>query len=375
MPKRRTEDVVHVVMTDHLIQRHPPSRDLVADLAESHPTEEEEYRGEVVPYYTASDPRYRALAQVAHKNNLHAGVADLARILEQQHPRDPEWYLQLGDAWLADGSAERAALAYQEAIRLAPRSAQAQQSLGQALKSAGQVQRAAEILHGAIQISPDEPRSWYQLANVDFTLGHAADALRNLEKAITLDPDLPGVYTTLAFMAAAAGEQKRAADALRQALIIDPYDAAAWDLAGRSDAQQNRLSQAIFDFEKALRYRPGFASYLYDYALTLFGAGQFDRAEEFAQAAAKADLTLPEPHALLGRILARRRQTSDAAKEYTEALRLRPEFAQARLDLASVLIAAGERAKAIEHLREVARGTDPATARIAAAALQGLGEQ
>jgi len=56
-------------------------------------------------------------------------------------------------------------------------------------------------------------------------------------------------------------------------------------------------------------------------------------------------------------------------------LRLRPEFAQARLDLASVLMAAGERAQAIEHLREVARGRDASAARIAAAALRGIGEQ
>ena len=44
MPKRRTEDVVHVVMTDHFIERRPPDRDLLANLAERHPTEAEEYR-------------------------------------------------------------------------------------------------------------------------------------------------------------------------------------------------------------------------------------------------------------------------------------------------------------------------------------------
>src|SRR5690242_13695831 len=32
MPKRRTEDVVHVVMTDHYIQRRKPSGDLLAEI-------------------------------------------------------------------------------------------------------------------------------------------------------------------------------------------------------------------------------------------------------------------------------------------------------------------------------------------------------
>ena len=48
MPKRRTEDVVHVVMTDHLIQRRPPAN-LVAEFPERHGPGLE-YRGEVVPY-------------------------------------------------------------------------------------------------------------------------------------------------------------------------------------------------------------------------------------------------------------------------------------------------------------------------------------
>src|SRR5208283_2375221 len=35
MPKRRTEDAVHVVMTDHFIRRVQPRRDLLAPIAEA----------------------------------------------------------------------------------------------------------------------------------------------------------------------------------------------------------------------------------------------------------------------------------------------------------------------------------------------------
>src|SRR3954447_4262624 len=102
MPKRRTEDVVHVVMTDHLIQRRPPARDLLAELPERHPTEGEEYRGEVVPYYPADltgvkqGALYRAVAQVALKNNLAGGLPELARQVAQLKPREAEFYMVLG---------------------------------------------------------------------------------------------------------------------------------------------------------------------------------------------------------------------------------------------------------------------------------------
>jgi hypothetical protein len=45
MPKRRTQDVVHAVMTDHLIQRRPPSGDPLAQLSERQEFDENGYRG------------------------------------------------------------------------------------------------------------------------------------------------------------------------------------------------------------------------------------------------------------------------------------------------------------------------------------------
>jgi hypothetical protein len=94
MPKRRTEDVVHALITDHFIQRKVPMRDLQAELQERHLTDAEEYHGEVVPYYpsllpTASEiSRYLAVAQVARQNNLEKGVTELAREISQDPPRE-----------------------------------------------------------------------------------------------------------------------------------------------------------------------------------------------------------------------------------------------------------------------------------------------
>jgi tetratricopeptide (TPR) repeat protein len=366
MPKRRTDDVVHVVMTDHLIQRRPPSRDLLAELAERHPTAAEEYRGEVVPYYP-SPPLYRALAQVLIKNNLGAGVTELARLVALQQPREPEWYIQLGDAWLAFGDPVKAIAAYERATQLRPQSVRALQSLARALRVARQPSRSAEALQRAIQIAPSDAASWYQSATL-------AGSIEKMQKVIALDPDLPGAYTTLAGFQAAAGQRDQAEAALREALRVDPYDAAAWDLAGRALAEKGQFPEALFDFEKAIHYRPDFAPYLYEYALTLSSAGQFDRAQENVEAALRADAKLAEAHALLGRLLARKRQLPEAVAEYSQAVRLRPDFARVRLDLASVFAAQGDMQRAAEQLREAAKSSDPEVARLAAGALQKISQ-
>jgi hypothetical protein len=80
MPRRRTDDAVHVVMTDHYIQRHKPDRDLLVTRAE---TIEAAYRGEVVPYYPdkGTDELYLAVAQVRDGANLDAGIPRLRQAI------------------------------------------------------------------------------------------------------------------------------------------------------------------------------------------------------------------------------------------------------------------------------------------------------
>jgi len=381
MPKRRTEDVVHVVMTDHLIQRRPPSRDLLAGLAEHHPTEAEEYHGEVVPYDPPALPRsgpdalYLALAQVSMQNNLRAGVVELDRLLAAQQPPEAEWYIQLGNAWLSSGEPRKAAAASERAVRLKPQSVRALQALAQAFRASGDVSRAGEVLRRAIQIAPSDASSWYQLATLSSGSGRLTEALEQLEKAIKLDLDLPGAYTTMAAIRAAARQSDAAQDALREALRIDPYDAAAWDLAGRALAEKGQFPESLYNFQKANYYRPNFAPYLYEYGVALSSAGKLERAQEMADAALKADPNLAEAHVLRGRLLVQKRQLPEAATEYREAIGLRPDFARVRLDLASVLAAQGDMEQAVEQLREALKSNDPETARLAVDALRRLGRR
>jgi tetratricopeptide (TPR) repeat protein len=82
---------------------------------------------------------------------------------------------------------------------------------------------------------------------------------------------------------------------------------------------------------------------------------------------------MAEAHELLGGLLAGKRRLPEAEREYTETLRLRPDFARAHLDLARVLAAEGNLDGAIVHLKEAAAGSDPQIAQLASQALRRLG--
>ena len=381
MPKRRTDDVVHAVMTDHLIQRRPPARDLLAELSERHPTDAEEYHGEVVPYYPNPLPRtddnalYRAVAQVAIRNNLQQGVADLARETARVRPANSEFYMVLGDAWQSSGKPQEAVAAYDQALRLRADFPRGLLALATALKGAGQLPRAEETLKRALAVAPSNPAAWLQYGGIDFALGRIDGAIAKLEKAIALDPELPAEHTGLAELLLARGQTDRANATLQEALRIDPYDGTAYDLRGRALAAKGELTESLYNFEKATRLRPGYAPHLYDYGLALLSANRFDDAQSSAEAALQANPEMAEAHELLGGLLARKRQLPEAAREYGEALRLRPEFDRAHLDLASVLAAQGDMPGAIQHLRAAAQGRDPLVAQAAAAALQRIGQR
>ncbi len=109
MPKRRAEDVVHAVMTDHLIQRRPPAN-LTAEFPERH-GQVLEYRGEVVPYGDKDD-LYTAVAQVHHMSNLKGGIPRLEAEIARRKPQRPEFYMELGDALERAGRPEESAAAY-----------------------------------------------------------------------------------------------------------------------------------------------------------------------------------------------------------------------------------------------------------------------
>src|SRR5438552_507013 len=106
-------------MTDHYIQRRKPARDLLAPIAERRETEQNAYRGPVVPYYPQSMPQgpardlYLAVAQVSQKTNLDNGIQDLTSAIEHYRPDRMEFYLQLADAWKDTGKIDQALPLYE----------------------------------------------------------------------------------------------------------------------------------------------------------------------------------------------------------------------------------------------------------------------
>jgi predicted CXXCH cytochrome family protein len=362
MPKRRTQDVVHAVMTDHLIQRRPSAGDLLAPLAERQEYGAGRTRSAVAPYYPRGENSlYTAVAQ---------GLPRLAAEIEKQKPARPEFYIELGQAWLAAGKRANAIAAFDEAVNREPDSPVAALNLGDALTQAGQTPRAIAVLNRAIQAAPGDALLWYQLGIAHNAAGREAEAIAAWRKCVTLDPDMAEAHNLLGAALAGSGDLESAEKSLQRALAIYPDLAEAQGNLGHLYAMRGDFRQAAFYLDRSIKLKPNDAEARTNYAVALTAMGRLDDAQQQVDAAVAADPKSPDARNFRGTLLDRKGAREEALAEFLEAVKLRPDFGIAHLNAARLLAAKGDVAGARRHLQQASTNPDPGIRQRAAAMLQ-----
>jgi len=378
MPKRRTEDVVHAVATDHLIQRRPPAK-ATAPRAERHERGETAYRGEVVRYETgrpAPDSEtelYTALAQVIERSNLSGGIPRLRDALARSPKARAEFHLGLAEALTAAGNLSEAVLYYREAARRSPRSAFVLRKLGIALRQSGRLEEALQVLEQAAGLAASDPVGWHELGLLHRARGTLELARAAFEKAIALDPDRPEPHGNLGALLLATGDPERAGAALREAIRIQPDYADAHDNLANLLAASGEFPQARAHFEIALRLRPNDARTQYNFAVALGRARFLEEARQHLESAVRADPAFLDARLVLADLFLATEQPQAALPHFREAARIDPASSRAQLGLGIVLAATGDSKAAVPHLRKAAASTEAAIRDAAIGMLRQLG--
>ena len=368
MPKRRTEDVIHVAVTDHWIQRLQPAGDLLADRQEIR----DNYRGPVALYYPETLPRtpesalYLAVAQVKQKSNLATGLAQLTRAIERFAPRRAEWYLELAEGLASNGQLDQGLPWYRESVRRDPASAVALQKLGTALRRSSAYPAAADALKRAAALAPDRALTWHELGLVYRAQGRTGDAVAALRAALKLDPEMPEAHNNLGILTGAEAS-------FREAIRIKPDYADAHGNLAHLLSGAGRFPEAGREFDLALRLRPGDAATRYNYAMLLGRTKRYDEAQRELEACLQADPKFAGAHELLGDLLMARNEPREAVAHYRELLQARPGSGRAQLGLALALLAAGDRTGALPLLQKAADAADADVRQRAVELLRQLG--
>lgn len=188
MPKRRTQDAIHVSMTDHWIQRKPVFEN---PAQESH----EAYAGAVVPFYTAADALSLAVA------NIRTPSAESASTLERylaRAPRDVPALVALGKTLVQLGRVDAAEKRLRTAVGVDPMHTGARVALGVSLARQGRLKDALRELEAAVAGNPDDSFAWLNLAVTHRELKQVEKAAAAYREAIRLQPDLAAARAGLA---------------------------------------------------------------------------------------------------------------------------------------------------------------------------------
>ena len=278
------------------------------------------------------------------------------------------------------GHTDEAIAEYETALRLNPAFAEAHNNLGVALAQVpGRLGEAVEHERAALRLRPD-----YDAAHDNLGVflmrgpGPLADAVRQFEEAVRIAPENAGYHYNLAN--AISRSPGRLADAelqYREALRLRPGFAEAHSNLGAVLARMpGRLNVAIAEYEAAARLEPGRAQIHANLGNALSrAAGRGPEAIAEYGAALRLDPKDAETHLSLGVALSDMPgRLPDALAEFTEAVRLEPGSATAQFCLGVALARSGRPGQAQEHLESAVRlRPDFADARNALARLRAEG--
>ena len=232
MPRRRTQDVVRVVMTDHRIQRRPPPGDLLAPLAEHDPDikgVELFDRSEAPP--GALGELYRAVAVLRAMPRNTAAANFVTRNLGATTSAVPRY-----DLIAARLQQQRFEEAFDLLAALGPAvesDPQLRSWRGIAEVGLGKTDEALVDLRAAAAAAPEQPEIPFNLATVLHRTGHDEEALPLLTKAVALRPNFVAAFVMRAETLDALHRRREAIADARRALAIDPRSARADQLLAR----------------------------------------------------------------------------------------------------------------------------------------------
>jgi len=382
MPKRRTEDVIHVAVTDHKIQRPNPKLNPMAAREERHEIMgKDSYQGEVVPYYpkTTDSDIYPALAQVIHQSNLNKGIPRLEAAIQKEQPRHPAFYVFMAQALHASGQAAKAIPYYNKALKLDPKFLPALRSLGATQLQLNDLSAAMATLQRAVDSHPKDSLAWLEFARLHRAQLNGDQAAAAARKAIALEPELVDAYKLLAAILTESGDRSGAEAALRSAIQLQTGEAEARtslanllaEKVARAEANSGgNVQQMLKDraaapeaekhFLAAINANPQLKAARFNFAVFLANQKRYPEAIPHALQALQLDPKSLETLDLLGNLYMTTRSFRDAATTYRQALAINPTYPQAQLGLGTALGALNDFSGARMFLTQAASSTNPA---------------
>jgi tetratricopeptide (TPR) repeat protein len=227
-------------------------------------------------------------------------------------------------------------------------------------EKSGQLDTAVSEFKKATELDPKLAIAFVDLGDIYIEKHDYASAIPPLRRAVELSPNLEGAHRLLGYALLAQGYASEAIPHLEKAH--------AEDALGIALLEAGKLPEAVPVLQKALSKSPNDPDLLYYYgrAAGLLSKQVFDELEDRFPDSARAHQMMAQDYAAL-------RDVPSAEREFSEALRLRPQTAGLHLEFGELYARAQQWDKAADQFQletEVQPGSPEAFYRLGEAQVQ-----
>jgi tetratricopeptide (TPR) repeat protein len=274
MWKRRPEDAVHTIFTDHKIQRVKPKGNFLAPLSEVSPLlssnkdlilhgpqeltayEEKFFLGTA---YLKLPPEQITMSDEQRAKGmrlLEQFVKEVETFNGQAKYLSRAFYI-LGDIYRRQGLRDRALDAFQRSAEYDPTFGLVYNNWGALFAELGQTQQAVETLQKGLDSNPWDAMIYRNLGSLFAWQNSMDQAIELFKRCLAIDPDNVGAYHYLGNALAAKASYEEAIGVYEKALDLQPQNPALyWDCAV-SLLKLGRNKESLEYIQNGLRYAPG----------------------------------------------------------------------------------------------------------------------
>jgi putative glycosyltransferase (TIGR04372 family) len=245
-------------------------------------------------------------------------------------------------------------------------SARAQLQLGSEQIQKGDLNEALRAFQLAIDLDPSLAQAYFYIFQIHQHQGRIEQSLESLNQALQLDSSLVGadVHLALSKHYAAQGKLIDACSCCERAISIQPHLEEAHRFRADLLLRAGKVDQAIRGYKRMVALNPSLATYTNQVCVNTtlpFKIGMIQRELDLLTDAIDQTpevfpelLGTAEVHFFNGNALAKQGALDRAIKEYEEAGRLQPNFAEAFYCLGSVFSALGNLTFSVDALTQAA---------------------
>jgi tetratricopeptide (TPR) repeat protein len=284
---------------------------------------------------------------------------EIWRELLLQDPDNAHLMTSIADALIHKDESGEAVTVLKEAIEKDPDFLDAQNMLAISYINLGRLADATRVSQETIAKDPRNAEAYFNLGVVAHQQGFHDQALSAFKRSVDLRPDYDESRINLAGEYILRGALGPAKTQLETALEINPTSLQGWHSLGKVYQGMRDNEKAMECYREALKIHPGFNPARTSLAVMLATDGQLEDAKRELEKGLEYEHEVHMVHINLGILYRQLGDFKTSEKHFKEAIKINADYLPARLDLAKLYLANGDKQKGRKELETVLK-IDPA---------------